>query len=100
MFAIPSAIGGIARRSVLERLVMLPRKFSALLVCYCIFLKLAEATSQCLVPQYSVLLHEVNVAAEGEVFLLTEGRCYLACLREGGAYQVPYYTSKGGISVL
>lgn len=42
----------------------------------------------CQVPPYSISLHEVNVTAESEALLLTEGRCYLACLREGAAYQV------------
>lgn len=42
----------------------------------------------CQVPAYSISLHEVNVTAESETLLLTEGRCYLACLREGSTYQV------------
>ena len=42
----------------------------------------------CEVPLYSVPLHEVNVTAENEALLLAEGRCYLACLREGFLYHV------------
>ena len=42
----------------------------------------------CVVPPYSVSLHEVNVTAESETLLLTEGRCYLACLSDTSFYRV------------
>ena len=44
--------------------------------------------SECIVPPYSVSLHEVNVTAESETLLLTEGRCYLACLGYEDIYSV------------
>ena len=34
----------------------------------------------CVVPPYTIPLHEVNVTAETGNLLLTEGRCYLDCL--------------------
>ena len=43
------------------------------------------ATNQaCVVPLYSVSLHEVNVTVETEALLLAEGRCYLSCVETGG----------------
>ena len=42
----------------------------------------------CVVPAYSRPLHEVNVTAETEALLLAEGRCYLACLRDGTHFEV------------
>ena len=48
----------------------------------------AGVGSTCEVPPYSQPLHEVNVTAENEALLLAEGRCYLACLREGFSYHV------------
>ena len=71
--------------------MVLRNNFAAVLVCLCVSLHPAQVTTSnrnCLVPPYSVPLHEMNVTAEGEALLLTEGRCYLACLREGEDYQV------------
>ena len=42
----------------------------------------------CRVPPYSLNLHEVNLTAENEELLLTEGSCYLGCLADGFDYQV------------
>ena len=39
----------------------------------------------CVVPRYSVSLHEVNVTVETEALLLAEGRCYLSCVESGRA---------------
>ena len=47
-----------------------------------------QRSSGCVVPPYSVSLHEVNVTAESERLLLTEGRCYLACLSDASFYRV------------
>ena len=76
---------------------MVPRNqgpaFAAALVFLSTFLGLTEAASgNCLVPPGTLPLHEVNVTAEQETLLLTEGRCYLACLREGGVYQVHMFS--------
>ena len=38
----------------------------------------SEGASACTVPPYSS--HEVNLTAENEALLLTEGRCYLRCV--------------------
>ena len=51
------------------------------------------ASSECVVPPYSVSLHEVNVTAESETLLLTEGRCYLACLSDTSFYKVSQLAS-------
>ena len=71
--------------------MMVPRSqghcFAAALA-FLVFLGLTEAQGNCQPPPGSLSLHEVNVTAEEETLLLTEGRCYLACLREGGVHQV------------
>ena len=71
--------------------MMVPRSqghgFAAALA-FLVFLGLTEAQGNCQPPPGSLSLHEVNVTAEEETLLFTEGRCYLACLREGGVHQV------------
>ena len=43
---------------------------------------------RCSVPPYSINLHEVNLTAENEAILLTEGECYLGCLANLFDFQV------------
>jgi hypothetical protein len=58
------------------------------LVCSIFLYHLDLSEAVCNVPPYSVSLHEVNVTAESETLLLTEGKCYLGCLKTGGLHQV------------
>ncbi len=41
-----------------------------------------SVSSECGVPPYSINLHEVNLTAENEALLLTEGKCYMGCLAD------------------
>ena len=49
--------------------------------------------AECRVPPYSLNLHEVNLTAENEALLLTEGECYLGCLSDSFDYAVTKTTA-------